>query len=387
MQEQPVKIGIIGGGLMGRELASALARWFVLDPLPVRPELVAVCDAAPAALDWFRRVPTVRQLVTDHRALLDNRELDVVYVAVPHDLHERIYIDVLDAGKDLLAEKPFGIDLGAAERIAAAVARSGRFVRVSSEFPYLPAMTRAWRHAASGALGRLVEVHSAFHHSSDLDPDKPINWKRQRARCGELGVLGDLGMHPMHVPLKLGYVPVRVHAQLVKVYDTRPDGRGGRAACDTWDNALLNTDIEHGGHTVPMRVDMKRISPGDTNSWIFEAYGTEGAVRYNSRDTKALHLFERRGGDQLWSRVDVGFGASAFKVVSGGIFEAGFPDCFQQMWAAFLAERAGVLGDRLGCVTVDEAVTAHRLFAAALRSHARRTVEPVVAAQAEPPSR
>src|SRR5262245_16407745 len=129
-----VRIGVIGGGLMGREVANALARWFVLDNFPVRAELVAVCDLQPKLLEWFANVPTVRQLTSDYRELLRNSEVDVVYVAVPHQLHESMYVDVLRAGKDLLAEKPFGIDLGAAERIAAEVTKSGRFVRVSSEF-------------------------------------------------------------------------------------------------------------------------------------------------------------------------------------------------------------------------------------------------------------
>jgi predicted dehydrogenase len=97
---------------MGREVASAFGRWFALVDFPVRPELVAVCDVNPAALDWFRQVPTVMHFDSDHRTLIARPDVDVVYVAVPHDLHEAIYVDVLRGGKDLFAEKPFGIDLG-----------------------------------------------------------------------------------------------------------------------------------------------------------------------------------------------------------------------------------------------------------------------------------
>ncbi len=57
-----------------------------------------------------------------------------------------------------------------------------------------------------------------------------------------------------------------------------------------------------------------------------------------------------------------------FKTITGGIFEPGFPDILMQMWAAFLAERAGVLEDRFGCATPDEAVYSHRLWEAALVS-------------------
>src|SRR5277367_6589875 len=113
-----VKIGIIGGGLMGREVASALSRWFVLDNYPVQAELTAVCDLAEKQREWFRQIPTVKLLTADHQELLASPNVDVVYVAVPHQLHEAIYLDVLKAGKDLLAEKPFGIDLRAARVIA-----------------------------------------------------------------------------------------------------------------------------------------------------------------------------------------------------------------------------------------------------------------------------
>src|SRR5690606_940857 len=104
-----------------------------------------------------------------------------VYVAVPHQLHEKIYLDVLAAGKDLLAEKPFGIDLDSARRIRDAAVKSGRFVRCSSEFPFLPGAQRAFEMAGSGELGRVLEVVSGFHHSSDLDPTKAANWKRMSA--------------------------------------------------------------------------------------------------------------------------------------------------------------------------------------------------------------
>src|SRR5437868_2064697 len=132
MSQQTMRVGIIGGGLMGREAASAFARWFVLNDFPVRAELTAVCDLQETLLDWFKQIPTVKLLTKDHAELLRSSEVDVVYVAVPHNLHEKMYLDVLNAGKDLLAEKPFGIDLAAAQKIAAAVKSSGRFVRCSS---------------------------------------------------------------------------------------------------------------------------------------------------------------------------------------------------------------------------------------------------------------
>jgi len=370
-----VRIGVIGGGLMGRETASCFARWCALLDTGVKPELVAVADPTPAARDWFSRIPSCRQAVGDYRDLLANPDVDVIYAAIPHDLHEQVYLDTLSAGKDLLAEKPFGIDLRAAHRIAAAAAASGRFVRCSSEMPFFPAAQRAFTYVREGRCGRLLEATSGFHHSSDLDPNKPANWKRLRRTCGEISVLGDLGMHACHVPLRLGWRPRRVFAQLLRGYEQRPDGRGGTAECDTWDNAILSTWARVGDAEIPLRLEMKRLAPGATNTWFFEALGTDGGVRFSTAEPKTLWVFSR-DRDQWWSRTDLGFGTS-FPTITGGIFEPGFPDLIQQMWAAFLEERAGRLGDRFGCATPDEAVATHELFAAALASQQSGNAENV----------
>lgn len=367
-----VNIAIIGGGLMGREITSAFARWCALADLPVVPVLKAVADLNLDVLSWFDRIPTVTQKVADYREILANPEIDVVYVAVPHHLHEEIYIDVMKAGKDLLAEKPFGIDLAAARNIAAVVEETGLFVRCSSELPFLPGGQRAFEVARSREIGRVLEVVSAFHHASDLDPQKPANWKRMSATCGEGGVLNDLGMHACHIPLRLGWKPQRLFAQLQKGYPVRPDGRGGTAECDTWDNALLHGWTEVGGEEVPIRFEMKRLQPGATNTWFIEILGTEGGVRYSTADYKGLHLFEG-GKEQFWKRTELGFG-TAFKTVTGGIFEPGFPDVIQQMWASFFLEREGLLEGRFGCATPEEVVATHEIFAAALESHQQQAV-------------
>ncbi len=369
-EKDTVRVGIIGGGLMGKEAASAFGRWFALQDMPVKAELVAVADLSEPALDWFRQVPTVTHLTTDYHQLLADPQVDVIYCAIPHHLHEKVYCDVLDAGKDLLAEKPFGIDLAAARRIVDKIRETGRFVRCSSEFPFLPGAQRVIDYARSGDLGRIIEIVSAFHHASDLNPDKPINWKRQVKFCGEIGVMGDLGMHVAHVPLRLGWKPKRVYSQLSQIWSERPDpaSAGSMAACDTWDNALIHGEIDlDDQENIPMRWETKRLSPGATNTWFIEILGTDGGIRFSTAEPKSLWTFQRRGSTQTWTREDLGFEVP-FKTITGGIFEVGFPDVLQQMWAAFLCERAGSLDGRFGCATPEEALASHEVFAAALES-------------------
>ena len=369
-----VRVGIIGGGLMGRELAAVCGRWDLLVDHPARPRVVAVADPSPAAREWFDRVDTVTLATDDWRHLVEDDGIDVLYIAVPHQLHEEIYVAAEAAGRDFLGEKPFGIDLGAAERIVGAIDASDAFVRVSSEFPFYPGAQRAWAYAASGALGDVLDVRSGFWHSSDINRTKPINWKRRAETCGELGVMGDLGLHVAHVPLRLGWVPRSVYARLDDVVTERPGPDGSPVVCDTWDNALLTcTAHPERGRDFTMLWETRRIAPGHANTWYFEAVGMDGGVRFSTREPATLRRFSVREGEQVWEEVQPG-NVSAWPVVSGAIFEFGFGDALLQMWAAYFAERAAALGERFGTATPHEALMAHRVFDAALRS--QRTDSP-----------
>ncbi|MBT2395379.1 Gfo/Idh/MocA family protein [Streptomyces sp. ISL-100] len=369
-----VNVGIIGGGLMGKEITAAIARWPALIDHPVTPKLTAVCDINPDALAWFDRIESVTTKVTDYRDLLADDSVDVLYIAVRHDLHEQIYLDAVAAGKDFLAEKPFGIDLAAAERIVAALReRPEVFVRCSSEIPFFPGAQAAINVIRSGALGRIIEASNYFCHSSDLDTGKAINWKRQREYCGEAGVMNDLGMHVLHVPIRLGWAPSRVFSVLQDLVPTRPGPDGTPVACDTYENATLHCASEHEGEPFPLTLGMKRVDPGQKNTWSLRVTGMSGGVEFSTKNPKALWVFKVGddpvlGREQIWQQYDMG-SQSVYPTVTGGIFETGFSDAILQMWAAFLAERAGEAGDRFGCVTPEEALTSHRVFAAALRAH------------------
>jgi predicted dehydrogenase len=372
MTPQPVRIGIIGGGLMGRELAVVCGRWMQLVDHPVQPSVVAVADSNPAALQWFAQIPSVTTLTDDWRHLIDDDTLDVLYIAVPHHLHEQMYLAAIAAGKDFLAEKPFGIDLAAADAIMNALENSDVFVRVSSEMPFFPGALRAYDLAATGALGELIEVRSGFAHSSDLDRNKPINWKRQAHLCGEIGVMGDLGMHVAHVPLRLGYQPQTVFGILDNIVPTRLDAQTGQPVpCDTWDNALITIrarDTRNDGRDFPMLWETRRIAPGNMNTWTFEALGMDGGVRFSTRTPTSFHRFRRRDGEQIWEDIQPG-NVSVWPTIAGGIFEFGFADALLQMWASYLAERAGELGARFATATPQEALMSHRVFQAALDSN------------------
>jgi predicted dehydrogenase len=372
MAKRIIRFGVIGGGLMGREFASATARWCHLPGLDFEPRVEAMCSVTLADLEWFRcSVPGLRLVTTDYRELLDDPEIEAIYCAVPHNLHAQIYIDTIRARKHLLGEKPFGIDLEANRAILeAAREHPDVLVRCSSQFPFFPGVYQICNWISAGRFGQIIDVDAGFWHSSDLNPDKPINWKRRIEENGEYGCMGDLGMHVVHVPFRSGWQPRNVRALLSKIVKERPDRDGRFVPCETWDNAILACDVETADQKFPMLLSMKRIAPGHANTWFIRINGTSLSAEFSTKNPKRLaSLPYVPGGEQTWHVIDVPH-QSAYQSITGSIFEFGFSDALLQMWAAFCDELVHGPGMKqpLRCATPEETALSHRLFTAALES-------------------
>lgn len=377
-----IRFGIIGGGVMGREFASAVARWGHLTDMPARPRIVAVAGRSGRHLPWFEQsLGTVKRLSTDWRELLDDPEIDAIYAAVPHDLHQEVFTATLQAGKHLMGEKPFGIDRAANDAINAQIARHpDLLVRVASQMHFFPAAQRIGKMIAAGEIGRVIELRTGFLHSSDLNPLKPINWKRQAVTNGAYGAMGDLGMHACSIPLRAGWRPVNVRAILRKLISHRPDANGQLQPCDTPDNATLLCEMRDPAtdERFPWTLRTHRIAPGEQNSWYVQILGTKTSVRFSTVNAKRLEMLRYSGGaEQAWCAVETG-SETTYPVISAPAFEFGFSDAILQMWGAFVTEWATqrVPGPFARCVTPEEVALSHRLFTAALESHqCGRTVD------------
>jgi predicted dehydrogenase len=118
-----------------------------------------------------------------------------------------------------------------------------------------------------------------------------------------------------------------------------------------------------------MVVETKRMAPGATNNWFIEVYGTEGSARFSTHNPKAFDFLTTGGKEQGWTRIDVG-AQSSIPSITGGIFEFGFSDAFQQMIGAFMFELSGKGSSHpFRNVTPKETSWSHELFTAALESH------------------
>ncbi len=377
--KEKVRFGIIGCGLMGREFAVASARWPAILDLDARPEIVGISDLNENLFKWYTdNFDSIKMVTTDYHELLKNDEIDFIYCAVPHNLHEQIYIDIIKSGKHLLGEKPFGIDLKANQHILDAIEENPDvFVRCSSEFPFYPGAHRIHKFINENPWGRIIHVHSSFLHSSDINFDKPINWKRMIDMNGEYGCMGDLGMHALHIPIRSGWIPKTVSATLSNIVSERPNGNGEMVECKTWDNAILQCVVEHPQekYDFPMTVKTYRIAPGETDTWSLEILGTKFSARFSTKYPKTLQTMKyENGGKQEWRSEDLGYD-SVYKTITGGIFEFGFTDAILQMWASVLDEFIHRDEERpYGCIRPDETRVQHEILTAALESHKKRQI-------------
>lgn len=371
--QKQINFAVIGGGLMGKEFASAISRWCCLENVDFQPRITGICSLVEAERQWFKdRIPTVKIATEDYKQILASSQVDAVYCAVPHNLHADFYTDIIQSGKHLLGEKPFGIDLQANQRISAAVSKhSDLLVRCVSQMPFFPGGQLIAQWAKEGKFGRIIEVQSGFLHASDLNPDKPINWKRKIAVNGEYGCMGDLGMHAAHLPLRFGWMPDKLTSSLTNIVTTRPNASGQSEPCETWDNAVLTCHVQDKNGEFPLFISTKRIAPGNANTWFIKVYGTQFSAEFTTKNPKQIATLPYTpGGEQAWHVEDLPH-KSAYPTVTGGIFEFGFTDAIVQMIAAFCDELANGrqgMSQPFYCATPKEAAQSHQLFTAALQS-------------------
>ena len=151
------RFGVIGCGLMGREFASAAARWLHLSNPAARPEIVAVCDTNASLMDWFAdNVPTVKQRTTDYRELLARQDLDAVLIATPDHWHAKMAIEALDRGKDVYLEKPMTRTADEAKRIYEKVRDTKRVLQVGSQTTSSDQWWKVRKAIQDGLIGKLI---------------------------------------------------------------------------------------------------------------------------------------------------------------------------------------------------------------------------------------
>ena len=120
---QRIRIGLIGGGMIGSTHAAVLQT--IAQAMPGRLELVAVADPNPQTRETFQTIYGWGAAYADHRALLREAPVDAVFVCTPTVHHAAVVADVAAAGRHLFCEKPLAMSLAEAQAMHDAVRRAG----------------------------------------------------------------------------------------------------------------------------------------------------------------------------------------------------------------------------------------------------------------------
>jgi predicted dehydrogenase len=205
------KVGIIGMGRSGWELHAV--------PLSKLPQycVAAICDQSEARRDQAAQQFGARPYYDPHKLIAD-KEVDLVVVAVPGSLHTTLTIAALEAGKDVVVEKPMANTLAEADQMLAAAEQSGRLLTVfhnrrwDGDYQLVKTLVQA------GEIGELLTIDSrvmtygpewATYGVAEFNP----RWRTQAAYGG--GFLTDWGPHLAYQCLELvSEWPTAVYCQL-----------------------------------------------------------------------------------------------------------------------------------------------------------------------------
>jgi predicted dehydrogenase len=148
-----VRVGMIGPGGRGQELIQQLLQLSNV-------QLVAIADIYPRRHDEVRKLVPDVQVFTDHRRLLDMKNLDGVLVASPLHIHALHFIDTLAAGKDLYSEKTMTWSIPEAEQCLAAAKKSDRVVQIGLQHESSGSLADTKKWIKDGIVGKVTHVES-----------------------------------------------------------------------------------------------------------------------------------------------------------------------------------------------------------------------------------
>jgi predicted dehydrogenase len=186
--EQPVRVGVVGLGYWGPNLARNLA---AIDGC----ELRWLCDADAGARERLASAFPGARTTDELGQLLADDELDAVVLATPVPTHAELAVRVAQAGKHCFVEKPLATTAADAEAAVAAAASAGRLLMVGHLLEYHPAVERLKALVDEGELGALFYLYGNRLNLGKLRADENALWS--------------LGAHDVSVALRLiGEEPV-----------------------------------------------------------------------------------------------------------------------------------------------------------------------------------
>lgn len=188
---RPLKWGVVATGGIAAKVTGDIA---LLEDAVLHAVSSRSADSAAAFAERFGFATSYGNDgdVAGYQRLIDDPDVDVVYITTPHGQHHEVAKAALTGGKHVLCEKPFTINAAEAEELAAIAADRGLFLMEAVWTRFLPIINRAWEIIHSGELGEIRWVQGDLGFTAPDDPASRL-WDPKAGG----GALMDLTVYPL----------------------------------------------------------------------------------------------------------------------------------------------------------------------------------------------
>ena len=294
MTKKELRIGLIGGGFMGRTHTNGYKRVGDFFPeLEYRPVLKAVCSRTADRVKAFAEQWGYESVETDWKAVIARNDIDAVDICTPNNMHAEIAIAAAEAGKMVLCEKPLCRNLAEGQKMVDAVEKAGVKNTVWYNYRRLPAVTLAKQIIDSGKLGRIFHYRANFLQDWTINADLPQGgeglWRLDIDAAGS-GVLGDLLSHCIDAAIWMNGSIKDVSAvteTFIKERVHQATGQMQKVGID--DACIFHCHFENGSLGL---FESTRYARGHKALYTFEINGEHASIRWDLHDLNKLEFFD-----------------------------------------------------------------------------------------------
>lgn len=300
----------------------------------------------------------------DWREMLEaerNREdrIDLVTVATPNSTHFDITRAFLEAGFNVLCEKPMTMTVEEGEEIVRVAEGSGRICAVNycySAYPMVREMRQMVRTGALGKIRLIVANFSHGHHGDATDADNPrVRWRYDPAMAGVSGQFADCGIHALHMASFIAGDQVeKVSADFASTIASR----------ELEDDAMVNFRMAGGAVG---RLWTSSVAIGRQHGFDIQVFGETGGVKWASEQPNQVMYTPLGGRTQIMEKGEAGLSDEAARLSRVAIAHPeGFPLAVANIYVDLAAAIRGEVRD--GLPTAEDGVRSMAAVYAAVAS-------------------
>jgi myo-inositol 2-dehydrogenase/D-chiro-inositol 1-dehydrogenase len=369
MASEPLNIGLIGCGFMGRTHSNAFRQADVFFDLARRPVLKAVCSRSSDTVQSFASRWGYESTETDWRELIERDDIDLIDIASPNDTHKDIAIAAAEAGKMVMCEKPLGRNAEESAAMTAAIDKAGVANMVWYNYRRVPAVTLAKQLIDEGKLGKIYHYRANFLQDWTIATDLPQGgeglWRLDKSVAGS-GVTGDLLAHCIDTAMWLNGGIDEVVGMTETFVKERTHQLTGKVEPVTIDDASIFMARFANGSLG--KFEATRYARGHKALYTLEINGEHASLRWDLHDLHRLQMFDHRdeGRSRGWRSIHITDGDHPYMDrwwVPG--LQIGYEHTFTHQFADFIE---GIASDTLASPSFKEALATDRVTDAVLLS-------------------